>query len=42
MHPNTVKKYIDILEDLGIISKTEMSNKTLYLLNEVNLYKYKI
>ena len=42
MHPNTVKKYINILENLGIVSKTKMSNKSIYLLNEVNLYKYKI
>ena len=42
MHPNTVKKYIDILEDLEILLKTEASNTTLYLLNEVTLEKYKI
>ena len=42
MHPNTVKKYINVLEDFGIVSKTELSNKSVYLLNKVNLYKYKI
>ena len=42
MHPNTIKKYIEILEDLEIVLKTEASNTTMYLLNEVSLEKYKI
>lgn len=42
MHPNTVKKYINVLEGFGIVSKTELSSKSVYLLNEVNLYKYKL
>ena len=42
MHPNTIKKYINILEDLEIVLKTKESNTTIYLLNEVHLEKYKI
>ena len=42
MHPNTIKKYINILEDLEILLKTKASNTTIYLLNEVSLERYKI
>jgi predicted transcriptional regulator len=29
-HYNTISKYVDILEDLGVLIKIEMDNKTLY------------
>ena len=32
MHPNTIKKYINELEVLNIVSKTKSSNKSLYYL----------
>jgi len=34
MHPNTIKKYITRLEELGIIYKKKKSNKELYFLDE--------
>ncbi|MHA1149054.1 MAG: hypothetical protein ACTSR8_12520 [Promethearchaeota archaeon] len=34
MHPNTVKKYIDNLEDLKILRKLKQANKNLYFLNK--------
>jgi predicted transcriptional regulator len=33
IHPNTIKKYIDALEDFEIISKKSVSNKNLIFLN---------
>ena len=30
MHPNTIKKYLTALENIGVISKKKISNKTLY------------
>ncbi|TFF90322.1 MAG: hypothetical protein EU548_03615 [Promethearchaeota archaeon] len=39
MHYNTLTKYINILENFGIISKKELPNKTLYFLNKVRYEK---
>jgi len=37
MHPNTVAKYLKILEEYKIITKENHSNSTLFFLNEDNL-----
>ena len=37
MHINTVKKYIETFEVSGLIQKKDLSNKTLYFLNENQL-----
>jgi predicted transcriptional regulator len=40
MHYNTLTKYINILENFGIISKKELPNKTLYFLNKGRYEKF--
>ncbi len=35
MHPNTITKYIQKLEEIGCISKRKVSNKTLYFVNNI-------
>ncbi len=35
MHPNTIKKYLNFLEEFNVIFKEKLSKKTLYFLNEV-------
>ena len=41
MHPNTIKKYIDMLYELGLLYKKVSRNKNLYFLNEEYYYKLK-
>jgi predicted transcriptional regulator len=35
MHYNTITKYINTLENYGIVNKKDLPNKTLYFLNKV-------
>lgn len=39
MHPNTIKKYMDMLHEFGLLYKKVSKNKTLYFLNEQYYYK---
>ncbi|MFX1371856.1 MAG: hypothetical protein ACFFCE_08345 [Promethearchaeota archaeon] len=42
MHPNTVTKYIQKLEDLDILSRKKLSNKTLYILKDPSLFLVRV
>ena len=41
MHPNTVKKYVKVLDSVGILAKEKYSHKTIYFLNEKKLENIK-
>ncbi len=41
MHPNTVKKYVKVLDSVGILAKEKYSHKTIYFLNEKKLENLK-
>ncbi|MHA1147677.1 MAG: hypothetical protein ACTSR8_05485 [Promethearchaeota archaeon] len=39
MHPNTVKKYIEALLEIGLLDTKEIGNKTLYLLPDESILR---